>query len=321
MYKIRELPNAVMSRLAKQGSVKNYRAATPMPKNSGEQIDKLVTKVRRTKLVLVDSALSAGLGVPMPNWIGTLMLTSHRLGEAGFAKRGMLPGVGEKQKAEYEPFSVPIYVTWDDFGFNARELAAAEQNGTPLDTAAGEQAIRNDNEAIEDALINGAIAVNGMTTPGMIGAATVRQYKDNELWTAAGHDGADILTDVMNAVGDLQGMGFDGPYVIAAGTGESNKLTDDYKSATSGTIYERVLARRDIIAKILTAPKLPAGKVLVYQETNDVFDIIVGQMPAVVSYPADPSGWATDYMALACVVPRVKSNINGDTGIVLLTVV
>lgn len=311
-------PGGLASGLLRYGSVKGFRAAAPLPKNTQEVIDNAVIKIGRERLVIVDDLLNAGLIYSLPNWLSVPTLTSHKLGEAGHAQRSMTPAPrGERQIAQWTPYTLPVYCTWDDFAFGIRELLAAERMGNPLDTSHVEQATRNVNVAIEDACINGAIQAGGLTTPGMLSTTNTKVYKDSELWTAAGHSGEDILEDVLGMIDVLQADKFYGPYNLYVPTLFGSKLNQDFKSATSGTILERLQAisagGRNL--NIKTADTLGVGRTLLVQMTSDVVDVVVGQQPTPISWEDGPA-MNRFFIVLACIVPRIKSNSDGNYGIV-----
>lgn len=314
----KDAPRGLASGLLRYGSIPAFRAASPLPKNTQEVIDNAVVKVGRQRLVIADDMISSGLTYSLPNWLSVPTLTSHKLAEAGHAQRSMVPAPrGERQVQQWTTYTLPVYCTWDDFSFGIRELMAAERVGSPLDTTHVEQATRNVNDAIEDAIINGAVQVDGLTTPGMLATTNTKQYVDSEAWTAANHSGEDILADVLGMIDVAIADKYYGPYNLYVPTTYGSKLNQDFKSATSGTIMERLLSvnagGRNIVIK--TADKLPTDKTLLVQMTSDVLDVIVGQSPAAISWEDGP-GMTRNFVVMACIVPRIKSNSDGNFGIV-----
>jgi len=309
----------VVRALVRHGGVDGYRAALPMPKNVQEVIDSAVVRVARDRLVLFSALQAAGLGVPLPNWLATLTLTSHKLGEAGAARRAMVPSRGERGIMQWTPYTIPIYLTWDQFGFNSRELAAAQQAGQPLDSIHAEQSTRNVNVGFEDALINGAVTVDGLTTPGLLSTTTTETFETGTKWDDAGKTGEEILADTQTGMRALQVNGnFMGPYLVATSKDYGIKLGSDFKANGDRTIRERLLAV-DEVSQVVVADYFPDDTVVIMQLSRDVVDIQIGQMPAAVSVNPDQAGWATDFYIIGCAVPRVKSDANNKFGICKMT--
>jgi uncharacterized linocin/CFP29 family protein len=303
--------------LARFRSLAEYRAATPLPKNTQEVIDNAVIRIGRDRLAVVDDLLSLGLTVPMPGWLGIPSLTSHKVGEAGHAQVSMVPRSqrtrGERQVAQLTPYTIPIPCVWDDFSFDIRELSAAERVDYPLDTSHVEQATRNVNVAIEDMAWNGGPQINNHTLPGILSSTNTQTFVGGEAWDVAGHTGEEILQDVQAMIGVLQADKFYGPYRLYITGSYDRKLNEDYKSATSGTIRER-LSALGALNGIRVADYLPANTVVLLQTTRDVIDVIVGQQPTPITWEDGP-GFERDWVVMACIVPRVKNNSDGNYGI------
>lgn len=309
-----------LASIYRAGSIAEFRAAAPLPKNTQEMIDSAVVRVGRQRLVIVSDLLDLGLIYPLPNWLAVPVLTSHRIGEAGHAQRSMVPKTrGERQVIQWTPYSIPIPCTFDDFSFNVRELAAAERTGQPLDTSHAEQATRNVNLAFEDAMINGGPTIDGNTSPGLLSSTNTYTYTGSEAWDVAGHTGEEIVTDVLAMIDALQADKFYGPYRLYIPTTYGSKLNQDFKSATSGTIRERLEAidvgnGQRLVIKV--ADLLPADRAIMLQTTSEVVDIILGQQPVPVTWTDGPE-WEHFFVVLGCLVPRVKSNTEGNYGIVV----
>jgi len=308
--------------LARYESIDALRAASPLPDEAQRVIDGEVIQVGLERLVVVADMIEAGMVMDLPNAMSVLQVYHERANKIGHAKRTMTPSSrGENQLLDRTGVRTPIYVTMDDFAFNVRLLLASRRAGAPLDTAQVGQATRRVNEAIEDAAINGAgLVVDGDSTLGILNApnANTVAYKDNESWTVATHSGEDILEDVLDMIEQLQADRKYGPYNLYVNTAYGLKLEEDYKSATSGTIRER-LESIDVGGgrrlRVRVADQLGTDRTFMMQMTKDVADIIVGQQPTPVAWQ-DAPGWEFNFAVMAIVVPRVKDTYTGQSGIV-----
>ena len=326
-----DLPGGLASMLlASDGDVNKMRASqyqrakmrglAPLWKDAQEQIDDAVVRIGREGLVIADDRIS-NFSVPLPNWLGITELTSHKVGESRRANRGMIPnsrpdGGGLQDKT---PYTIPIYMTWDEFGFNARELAAAQRVGRPLDTDEVEQATRNVNYAVEDAIINGLDeTVGGNGLDGFLDTTNTQSYESNTAWDAAGKTGSNILTDVLAMRDVLATDKFFGPYTLYVPTDYGAALQKPFDSSGITSLTRQAYLEQLMFGgrnlRVVTADLLPSDRTLLVQDTASVCDVIVGQTPTAIN-PAPELEWHTKWLVYAVVVPRVKNDKNSNYGV------
>lgn len=314
-----------MAGLKKFGSVAAFRAAAPLPKNTQEVIDKAVIEVGRSRLQFVNLLLSRGLIYSLPNWLSVPTLYWEKLGDSGTARETMVPKArGERQVRDREGTTIPIYCTWDNFSFNARELAMGERVGVPLDTSHISMATRNVNERIEDTAINGGPTIGGFDTPGLLNAPNVNREQfigdaAGREWTNSGKTGAGILRDVRLGANALRGDHKYGPYTLLVNGDDNAALDDDFKANSDKTIRQRLreLEFGGSPLDIQVVDSMPANTVVMAQMTDDVMRMVVGQSPSVISWEDGP-GWEREFVVLACLVPQFRDDYNGQSGIVIL---
>lgn len=309
------------------GDLDAMRALAPLPKDSQELIDKAVVNVGLDRLVVAADVIGAGLTFPLPGWLGVMELYWEKAAKVGDARRTMTPGSrGERQMPDRDPARIPIYATIDDFSFHIRVLLASQNGGAPLDTSLVEQATRRVNESIEDSFINGAnLQVGGLTAPGLLNApnANSQTFVDSESWTNVNHSGEDILQDVLNMITDAQSDKKYGPYNLYIPTEYGIKISEDFKANSDKTIRMR-LQEIDEISAIRVADQMPGDaavggpKAVLVQMTNDVVEAVVGQQPTTVNW-TDGSGWEQFFVVMGCVIPRVRDDYDGNSGIVIGT--
>lgn len=304
--------------LAAAGDINAFRAASPLPRDAQVLFDNAILRVGRSRLVIAEDMMAAGMTFPLPNWPGVPVLSWKVTNDAGSARRTMTPKArGERFISDIGERYLPIFCTWGDFSFDFRTLLAAERAGYQIDTSHAELATRRVNEAIEDQILNGADLqvsdANGShTAPGFLtNPANTFTYTGSEAWDAAGHTGEEIVADVMGGIDVLQADKFYGPYTLYVPTTYWNKLMADYKSATSGTIYERLTAMNGLSVRV--ADQLPANKTLLLQMTSDVADLVIGQQPQLISW-SDENDWERFFVVLAVMVFRLKQSYTSQQG-------
>ena len=313
-------PSGMAEALLRASSIAELRDLSPMPDDAQKLIDDAVIGVALERLVIFADVLAEGLVFPISDPLSVLDVQWEQISKSGGAQRTMNPGArGESQLVDRTIKNIPIYVTADDFSLNVRSVLASARNGTPLDLTMVQQATRRVNEALEDAIINGAdVQVGANTTPGLLAAPNVntQTYVDNEAWSASGHSGDDILTDVLNMFAKLQGDNMFGPYNLYIPTTYGNKINEDFKAASDKTIRMRLeeleAGGRGLTVRV--ADKLPANRTILMQMTSDVVDIIDGEQPTVVPFTS-LDGFTLFWIVMAIMVPRVKDDYSGQSGI------
>lgn len=308
------VPSTARAGLLRVGSIAEFKALAPLPKNTQELIDTAIVRIGRQRLVIVEDLIAEGLTFPLPNWLSVPTITHHEAAEAGHAQRTMVPKArGERQIMDLDTFTVPVYATWDDFSFNIRELEAADRVGYPLDTTHVEQAVRNVNFAVEDAAINGGPTIGGNSVSGMLDTTNTFTYAGGEAWDVVGHTGEEILQDVIGGMKVLRADKFYGPYNLYVPTTYGEKLNEDFKANSDKTILQRLeeLRAGGRNLRVREADLLPANRTLLVQMTSDVVDVVVGQTPTDLSWSPEP-GFERFFLILACVVMRLKVNHDGN---------
>jgi hypothetical protein len=197
----------------------------------------------------------------------------------------------------------------------------SQRIGTPIDTTLVQEATRRVNEAIEDSCINGGdLQQDGYNVLGLLNApnANTYAYKDAEAWDAAGKTGEEILYDVLKMVDKLQADKKYGPYNLYVPTLYGNILNADFKANSGLTTLQRLqeiqVGGRNL--RVRVADQLGANRTVLMQMTSDVIDMITGQSPTVVPWTSI-DGFTLYWMVMAIMVPRVKDDFDGNSGICL----
>lgn len=302
-------------------AIENFRALAPLPDDSQRLFDKVVIGVGRNRLVIADDILSSGLTFPLDNWLAVPELYWEQSGDVGNVRVVMDPSSRmDSSMAKREGKTMPIPAIVADFDLGQRELLVSQRAGVPLDTGLFENHVRRVNEQVEDIFINGWAAANGNEIFGLLNAPNVNTvtYVDSEAWDAAGHSGADILTDVQAMAAANKSDNFFGPYTLAIEPNYENKLNEDYVSGYPKTIRERLLELRygGEPLRIITADQLPDDRTILYQRTSNVVQAVVGQTPIQVSYSLNGHPYGPrSFAVVACVLPRVRDTFDDTSGV------
>ncbi|CAB4190476.1 Encapsulating protein for peroxidase [uncultured Caudovirales phage] len=304
-------------------SVAGLRALSPLSDKAQVMVDNAVVKVGLERLAVAADWLSKGLTHPLSDPLSVTQLEWESVSKTGGAQRTMSPSArGEDQQPDRTIKRLPIYLTTDDFSVNIRTLRMAQRLGTPLETSQVEDATRRVNESIEDAVINGSgLVAGGYQAYGILNepnanTATLQATK----WTSA-VDGTAILADTLAMIAKAQADNKFGPYTLYVGTTIGNNLNGDFSTLKGdGTIMERL---KRIVAggrnlDIVVADRIPALKAVLVQTTSDVVEIVNGQAPTVIPWTSI-DGFTLYWMVMGIMVPRVRSDYDGNSGIVIGT--
>jgi len=305
-----------------------FRALAPMQDKAQVAIDRAVVEVGLQRLTFAADIMAAGLTYTLTDPLSIAQLEWNSASKIGAAQRTMSPSArGENKLPIVTPNRLPIYLTTDGFEIDIRTLKTSQRIGTPLDVSIVKQCVRAVNEAIEDAAINGAttldgqaLAVAGYSAPGLLNAPNA----ESETLTAAAWSttpvGSTVFSQTMAMIADLQGNKKFGPYRLYVPTVVGNALDSDYNATNNAqglTIRQRLLQIESLQA-VRVADLLPSTKVALVQMTSDVIDMVVGQPPTVIPWTS-LDGFTIHNLVMAIMIPRVRSDYNGDSGICIGT--
>lgn len=306
-----------------QDPIAVVRANSPLPEDAQTVIDRIILRDALEELTLVDDLREEGLIYPLSEWLGVPELYWSAGSEVGTPVRSMSPVTRrENFKPDRTGFRLPIFCTSMEFSVEPREQAVSERVGAPMDTANVEQAIRRENEAIEDSFFYGAgeIVVGGNTVVGVLDAPNRHDhtYTGSEALTAK--TGEEIVAEAGAMLGLLADDEQNGPinwYVPPAD--HLYFATTDYKANSSDTILSRlqsIEAGGNRNLRVRKAARLrQTGQSVMIHMSSGVVQAVEGQAPTHLSWEEGP--FDVRHIIIACVVPRVRTNYSGQSGIVV----
>jgi hypothetical protein len=306
----------------------NFRTLAPLPDNSQKIIDTAVVEVGLQRLTFVADLLAEGLVYNLPDPLSVTQLEWNAMSKVGAAQRTMSPSArGENKLPIMLPSRLPIYLTTDQFELDIRTLKMSQRVGTPLDTALIKQCTRSVNEALEDAGINGAttldgqdLVVAGYSAPGLVNAPNANvQTLTAAAWTTA-PVGTTITAEILAMVTKLQADLKFGPYNLYVPTAVGIALNTDYKANGNDSILVRLqqimFGGRPL--RVRTTDMMPSTKVVLVQMTSDVVEVVNGRPPTVIPWTS-LDGFTIHNLVMAIMIPRVRSDYNGNSGVCIGT--
>jgi uncharacterized linocin/CFP29 family protein len=306
--------NVAQRLLASNFNVNALRTQDILRKDEWIKFDNTVVSVARSRLVAVADLIERGLTYPIENALGITKIEWERTGDLGPAIVSM-NGLtqGQNDRLEFDLQSVPVPIIHKDFHINIRTLEASRRGGQPLDVQQAQVAARIVSEAIETLLFDGSnitgssSKIYGYTTePNRITGSTTGSW--------ATESGANILSDLMAMVGAAHADNMYGPYMLYVSPAALVNLADDYKAESDKTIMQRLLDVPGVLG-IRSTTNLTNDEAVLVQMTSDVVDIVDGIQPTVIMWETH-GGMLLNFKVMAIMVPRVKSDTAGQSGVV-----
>ena len=294
------------------------RTNTLLNKYEWIQFDQVVIEVARQRLNGVADLINAGLTFGLDDALGVTQVEWEVMSDMTAAQQSM-DGItrGERDRLDFTLKNLPVYITHKDFGLSLRHLRASRRMGQPLDTTQAAVAARLVSDKIENSLFNGpGITVGTSTAYGYLNHPNINAitYETNDPWTSyPTKTGVEIVTDVMSMITALHADNYFGPYTLYVPGNYWVIIQNDFKGESDRTILERILAI-DKVTAVRPCDFLPANTTLMVQMTSDVVDLVVGEQVQTVQWESE-GGFMAHFKVLAVMVPRVKADYDGRSGI------
>lgn len=284
-----------------------------------EEIDAAVLDVARLNLPVSATLQGAGLTHNLGG-LGTIISVYEQVSDMSDAELSM-EGIkrGELGGLDFTPQSVPVPIVHKDFWITLRHLLASRNKGEALDTTMARVATRKVAEKVESMILNGSdkqlagFKIYGLTTK------PERIQK-----TAAQCGGGDFATEgnpyktFLGAMGFLGAAAFGGPYGVFIARTQYlevlHRLTDGSSLSELAAIQQGI----PNISFITVADGLAAGSFTMFQLSSDVVDLAIAQDITPVQWD-EMGGMMTNYRIMTALVPRIKHDANGASGLIHVT--
>lgn len=296
------------------------RSLDTLRKNEWQEYDEALVEAALIRLRAVADLIGLGLTRPITGGFGKTVYQYEKI-------NGMLPAAvsidgmakTDNDRQEFSLDGIPLPIIHKDFYLNLRTLTASRERGEALDTTQVRMAGRVIAEKQESMLFSGGPTFAGLPIYGLCNHPDVNRVQyvsSGELWSNAGHDGNDILADVLAAITKLEAARMYGPYLVYVPTGYSVKLEDDFKALGTQTIRQR-LESISSIKKVSVADQCPAGKVVVVQATIDTVALVQGEPLQTLQWDIE-GGFQINFKGFTISIPLVRSDSEGRCGVCIL---
>ena len=279
------------------------------------ELDAALINVALPRLRIVEDLRAAGL-VHNLGGLGTIMTGYEKASDISPADVSM-DGLAQSENdtIDFTEVQVPVPITHKDYRINLRKLEASRRLGESIDVMTARAAARQVAEQLEDAVFNGisSINVNGQTITGLTNQADINTLGGTDWGTIA-----NIYTDCMNAVATEEADNFFGPYDMYVATTQYGQMRQIYADGSRESAMERVLRGIPQIRSIRVSDSLTAGSAILFEMREDVIDLAIAQDIVNIEWETK-GGWVMWNKVYAVMVPRVKSDYDGRSGICYIT--
>lgn len=306
---------SVAQRLLQSGfNVNALRTQEVLRKEEWINFDQVIIEVARKRLIAVGDLVTRGLVFPVSNALGTTKVEWEKASDLTDATISM-GGITEAQndRQTFELVSVPLPIIHKDFRINIRALESSRNLGMSLDTSQAALASRIVSEKIESLLFNGSNVAG--TSNKIFGYTTHPDRITGSLsgsWATA--TGTDIIADTLNMIEAAAAKNMYGPFVLYTSVAANINLGNDFKAESDRDIMERLKAVPGVEA-VQPSSDIASSEVVMVQMTSDVVDMIEGIQPTMIHWETH-GGMMLNFKVMAVMVPRIKSDKEGQSGVI-----
>lgn len=310
-------------------NVNALRTNELLRKEEWQMLDETLVGVARQRLIGINDLISRGLSFNLGG-LGITISQYEQLADMSAANVDF-SGVtdGEKDSVTFTLISVPVPIFHKGFSIDIRRLEASRgpnSVGAPIDRTQVEVAAQKVVEQMEEALFNGIEGTGaggggiqtgqGSTTQNRLYGYTNEPNRN----TQAGGDwgtATNPQTDVINAIGVVEGDRYFGPWVVYAATTQFNQLRNFFTDGSGDQIFDRV-KRIQGVEDIRPGDRLTAGTGVMVTMRRDVVDVAIGQDMTVVEWETK-GGLMVHFKVISALATRVKYDAAGGSGICTLS--
>jgi uncharacterized linocin/CFP29 family protein len=312
---IDSMPGNMASNFLRSGlKINSLRTNGLLRRDEWEEIDTQVLKIATEQLIGIADLRSRGL-IKKLGGLGTLISSYEKLSgmtEANVSMDGLSKGHEDDQ--EHDIASVPVPIIHKEFRLNLRRLENTRRSGDSLETTGAEESARVVAVKLEDMLFNGHSAV--VDGKSIYGYTT---HPDRLIGIAVGawSTPANAYNTVLTMVQDARDRHMNGPWFLYISADQFTSLLVPYQSGSDKTTLQWI---KDIpnLLEVKFSDRLTANTCVLVQMTSNVVDLAVAQDIVPIEWQSE-GGMVSHYKTMCCMVPRIKSDFDGNCGVVHYT--
>ena len=292
-------------------------ATATLRKDDWKLLDDAIVKAAKPRLRAVADLRAAGLQFVIPNGFGKTVLETETQSDISAAIVSM-DGLrqSERDRPVFELTNLPLPIIHKDFDFSARQVQTSRNGGSPIDTTTAELAGRRVAEMAEQLLIGsaGSYAYGGGTLYGYTNY-TGRITRTITSPAAGGWTGASALADVLAMRQDSIDEYHYGPWMLYCSPNWGIYMDNDYSTAKGDNTLRDRLKAIEGIQDVRTLDYLTGYDLVLVQMTPDVARMVIGMDITTLQWETK-GGMQLNFKVMAIMVPQIREDQNGNTGIV-----
>jgi len=290
-------------------------------KDEWKLLDDAVIPAARERLNAVQDLRDRGLTMDIPDGMGVTVLQHQAVSKFGKASVGMDPiAETDRSRPKVDLTNLPLPVTYQEFSFSSRVLAASRRGNLPLDVSGAQEAARNVAEEIEKMLLGkgDTYAYGGGNVYGYTNFPH-RETKSLTGPTSTSWTPQDTVDDVLAMRQQSYAKNHYGPFVLYAAPNWDTYLDKDYSENKGDNTLRQRIAAVPNIEGVITVDHLENYEMVLVQMTSNVVEEVVGMDITTVQWESR-GGFELNFMVLGIMVPRIRADYHEQTGLVVGTV-
>lgn len=297
-------------------TVPTMNAAT-LRKDEWKEMDDAIIRVARPRMRLFGDLRAAGLTYNIPNAMGKMILENETQGDIGDADVSM-DGLRRtpNERPTYELQGLPLPIIHKDFSFPLRQILASRNGSTPLDTTNAEQCGIKVAEAVEK-LTSGELVTRPYGGYYIYGYTTFPNRITKALTDPAGMGWtpATLVQETLAMKALSVAAYHRGPWKVYAASAWDEYLDDDYSASKGDLTLRERLKKIEGITDVVTADFMSDLDFVMVQQSSNVARAVVGADIQTVQWESH-GGMQLNYKVMCILVPQIRADQNGNTGIV-----
>jgi uncharacterized linocin/CFP29 family protein len=287
------------------------RTNTLLHKDEWELLDRRVVQISADVMNAIADLRALGLTTNLGG-LGVLVSQYEQVSDMTDANVNMAVEVDdEEDRLNFPLVGIPVPIISKGFRIDARSLAATRRAGGALDTTHVDTATRKVAEKLEQIFFQGSTVVQrGQQIYGVLNHPSRNVVTGGATWGTP----TNIYPNVVNMIGSLTADNFYGPYRLYVSPAQWIQ-TYSLTANTSDSIASTLMRLPGFgPGTIKVSSFIPSGQAVLVNMTSDVVDLAIGQDIAPVEWETK-GGLVSHYKVLAAIIPRVKSDAAGRSGI------
>lgn len=318
-----------LGEIARMGIELPVQNAATLRKDEWILLDRTLMRVARGRLrAWSDLASRSSFGGF--NGFNRSVLEYEKINDAGEAIVDM-DGIteGRSDSPQYTLQGLPLPITHSDFWFSSRRQGISRNTGTPLDMTMAEMSARRVAESIERTLIGTQTGITYGDARDYGSPSTVFGYTNfperltfPELTVPTGSNGNITVGEVLEMRSLAYANNHFGPFMLYHSSDWDAFMDDDYTVSGGNnpntTLRQRIRAIEgieDVRRLDFLDPATNPYTLLLVEMTSNVARAVIGMDFTTIQWDTK-GGLQRNFKVMAIMVPQLRADFNGQTGII-----